>query len=67
MFRLSKRALEVVSAMKELFGDMQYAFPSMMSGKNVLSESSINSALVRMGVKKSSIPRMAIGRLPAVY
>lgn len=36
--------------MKELFGDKPYVFPSMMSGKKILSENSMNSALRRMGV-----------------
>jgi integrase len=36
--------------MRELFGDGRYVFPSMMSGKKLLSENSMNSALRRMGV-----------------
>ncbi|MBB3399669.1 integrase arm-type DNA-binding domain-containing protein [Rhizobium sp. BK060] len=47
---LSRQALEVIKQMKELFGDGPYAFPSMMSGKKLLSENSMNSALRRMGV-----------------
>lgn len=46
----SKEAVEVLTDMKELFGDEPYAFPSIMSGKKILSENSINSALRRMGV-----------------
>lgn len=47
---LSSQALSVIEEMKELFGDSHYVFPSMMSGKKVLSENSMNSALRRMGV-----------------
>ena len=47
---LSSQALAVIEEMKELFGDSRYVFPSMMSGKKVLSENSMNSALRRMGV-----------------
>jgi integrase len=39
--------------MNMLFGDEQRVFPSMMSGKNLLSENSLNSALRRMGVGDS--------------
>lgn len=46
---LSKQAVEVLMEMKELFGDKPYVFPSMMSGKKILSENSMNSALRRMG------------------
>ena len=47
---LSSQALSIIEEMKELFGDSHYVFPSMMSGKKVLSENSMNSALRRMGV-----------------
>lgn len=47
---LSKQAVEVLMEMKELFGDKSFVFPSMMSGKKILSENSMNSALRRMGV-----------------
>lgn len=47
---LSRQALEVVMEMKELYGEGQYVFPSMMSGKKLLSENSMNSALRRMGI-----------------
>lgn len=47
---LSKQAVAVLMHMKELFGDKPYVFPSMMSGKKILSENSMNSALRRMGV-----------------
>jgi integrase len=47
---LSHQALEIIERMKELFADERYVFPSMMSGKKVLSENSMNSALRRMGI-----------------
>lgn len=47
---LSRQAIEVIKQMKELFGDSPQVFPSMMSGKALLSENSMNSALRRMGV-----------------
>ncbi|MGO7769838.1 tyrosine-type recombinase/integrase [Rhizobium ruizarguesonis] len=47
---LSRQALQIIEEMKELFGDNRYVFPSMMSGKKLLSENSMNSALRRMGV-----------------
>jgi integrase len=47
---LSRQALGVIAEMKELFGDRRYVFPSMMSGKTILSENSMNSALRRMGL-----------------
>jgi integrase len=47
---LSRQAIEVIKHMKELFEDKPQVFPSMMSGKTVLSENSMNSALRRMGV-----------------
>lgn len=50
---LSKQAVEVLTEMKELFGDKPYVFPSMMSGKKTLSENSMNSALRRMGVTEA--------------
>ncbi|MCP2135842.1 integrase [Rhizobium sp. SLBN-94] len=50
---LSKQAVEVLTEMKELFGDKPYVFPSMMSGKKILSENSMNSALRRMGVTEA--------------
>lgn len=50
---LSKQALEVLTEMKELFDDKPYVFPSMMFGKKILSENSMNSALRRMGVSKA--------------
>ncbi|WP_421928784.1 tyrosine-type recombinase/integrase [Neoaquamicrobium sediminum] len=47
---LSRQALEVLDEMKVIFGQrQQQVFPSMMSGKKVLSENSMNSALRRMG------------------
>lgn len=47
---LSRQAMEVIKLMKDLFGDKPQVFPSMMSGKTLLSENSMNSALRRMGV-----------------
>jgi len=47
---LSQQALEILAYMKEVFGDKPQVFPSMMSGKTILSENSMNSALRRMGV-----------------
>ncbi len=47
---LSRQAIEVIKHMKDLFGDKPNVFPSMMSGKALLSENSMNSALRRMGV-----------------
>ncbi|MBY4616138.1 tyrosine-type recombinase/integrase [Rhizobium redzepovicii] len=47
---LSRQAIEVIKHMKDLFGDKPKVFPSMMSGKTLLSENSMNSALRRMGV-----------------
>ncbi|MBX5206108.1 integrase arm-type DNA-binding domain-containing protein [Rhizobium sp. NZLR1] len=47
---LSRQAIEVIKLMKDLFGDKPQVFPSMMSGKTLLSENSMNSALRRMGV-----------------
>jgi integrase len=50
---LSRQAVEIIKHMQTLFGDGQHVFPSMMSGKKVLSENSMNSALRRMGVVDS--------------
>lgn len=47
---LSRQAIEVIRYMEDLFGDKPNVFPSMMSGKALLSENSMNSALRRMGV-----------------
>lgn len=47
---LSTQALQILNEMKEVFGERRYVFPSMMSGKQVLSENSMNSALRRMGI-----------------
>ncbi|TCA02429.1 tyrosine-type recombinase/integrase [Rhizobium leguminosarum] len=47
---LSRQAIEVIRYMKDVFGDKPHVFPSMMSGKALLSENSMNSALRRMGV-----------------
>lgn len=46
---LSRQALLVIEEMGSTFGINGYVFPSMMSGKTVLSENSMNSALRRMG------------------
>jgi len=48
---LSRQALEIIKQMNELYGGSPYVFPSMMSGKKLLSENSMNSALRRMGVR----------------
>lgn len=50
---LSTQAVEVLTEMKQLFGDKPYVFPSMMFGKKILSENSMNSALRRMGVTEA--------------
>ncbi|ANP88249.1 tyrosine-type recombinase/integrase [Rhizobium leguminosarum] len=47
---LSRQAIEVIRYMKDVCGDKPHVFPSMMSGKTLLSENSMNSALRRMGV-----------------
>lgn len=47
---LSQQAVEVIKHMKELSDDKSQVFPSMMFGKTLLSENSMNSALRRMGV-----------------
>ena len=47
---LSRQALQIIAQMKELHGETTYVFPSMMSGKKILSENSMNSALRRMGI-----------------
>ena len=47
---LSRQALAIIKSMKEIFGEKPQVFPSMMSGKTLLSENSMNSALRRMGV-----------------
>ncbi|WLD98540.1 hypothetical protein PX860_15575 [Agrobacterium leguminum] len=60
---LSKQALEVLTEMKELFGDKPYVFPSMMFGKKILSENSMNSALRRMGVKAPKSSCLTSGHL----
>jgi integrase len=48
---LSRQVIEIIMEMKELYGEGAYVFPSMMSGKKLLSENSMNSALRRMGVR----------------
>lgn len=48
MVPLSKQALCILAEMRQMF-HTSYVFPSMMSGKDVLSENSMNSALRRMG------------------
>ncbi|WP_320195591.1 tyrosine-type recombinase/integrase [Agrobacterium rosae] len=50
---LSRQALLILKEMNELFGDQPHVFPSMMSGKTVLSENSMNSALRRMSISQS--------------
>lgn len=47
---LSRQAMEIIQEMREIFDDDRYVFPSMMSGKKMLSENSMNSALRRMGI-----------------
>ncbi len=47
---LSRQSVAVIMRMKEMYGEGQYVFPSMMAGKKVLSENSMNSALRRMGI-----------------
>jgi integrase len=46
---LSTQAVAVIEEMRPLSGTGKYVFPSMMSGKSILSENSMNSALRRMG------------------
>ncbi|QCI98850.1 tyrosine-type recombinase/integrase [Agrobacterium larrymoorei] len=50
---LSRQAVKVIEEMKELFSERRHVFPSMMSGKKVLSENSMNSALRRMGITET--------------
>ncbi|WP_375598472.1 tyrosine-type recombinase/integrase [Devosia sp. Naph2] len=50
---LSRQALEVIEEMRKMASDGIYVFPSMMSGKKLLSENSMNSAMRRMGVRRS--------------
>jgi integrase len=50
---LSLQAIAEIESMRKLFGDKQHVFPSMISGKKLLSENSMNSALRRMGVESS--------------
>ena len=47
---LSAQALTVLFELKELSLHNILVFPSMMSGKKLLSENSMNSAMRRMGV-----------------
>ena len=47
---LSRQALGVLTDLRELNLDHTLVFPSMMSGKKLLSENSMNSALRRMGI-----------------
>jgi integrase len=47
---LSRQAIDVIKEMREIYEGSIYVFPSMMSGKKLLSENSMNSALRRMGV-----------------
>lgn len=47
---LSRQVVQIMEHMRELFEDRPHVFPSMMSGKKLLSENSMNSALRRMGV-----------------
>ncbi|MBW9090815.1 integrase arm-type DNA-binding domain-containing protein [Rhizobium wenxiniae] len=47
---LSRQAIEVIDQMRVLYGEDDNVFPSMMSGKRLLSENSMNSALRRMGI-----------------
>ena len=47
---LSRQALKILKEMKEWHGHNHHVFPSMMSGKKILSENSMNSALRRMGI-----------------
>ncbi|MDB5528097.1 MAG: Integrase family protein [Devosia sp.] len=46
---LSTQAIALLEEMRPLSGAGSFVFPSMMSGKSVLSENSMNSALRRMG------------------
>jgi integrase len=50
---LSAQAVEIIQGMKVFSGDQRYVFASHMSGKTVLSENSMNSALRRMGFASS--------------
>jgi integrase len=47
---LSRQAVEIIAEIRELDAGGSYVFPSMMSGKKLLSENSMNSALRRMGI-----------------
>ncbi len=46
---LSDQAMDVIESMRPLNGDQKFVFKSMMKGKDILSENSMNSALRRMG------------------
>lgn len=46
---LSRQAVEVIEGMRPFSGEHKYVFSSMITGKAVLSENSMNSALRRMG------------------
>lgn len=50
---LSRQAIAVLDEMKALGLDKVIVFPSMMSGKKLMSENSMNSAMRRMGVMHS--------------
>lgn len=47
---LSNQALRVIEEMRDCANGGSFVFPSMMSGKKILSENSMNSALRRMGI-----------------
>lgn len=50
---LSRQAIAVIESMKVFSGSQRFVFASHMSGKTVLSENSMNSALRRMGFSSS--------------
>ena len=56
---LSRQAVEVIRGMTVFSGGDRFVFASHMSGKTVLSENSMNSALRRMGI--SSLEHTAHG------
>ena len=50
---LSRQAVVVIEGMRVFSGSQRFVFASHMSGKTVLSENSMNSALRRMGLSSS--------------
>lgn len=49
---LSQQAVEVIESMRPFSGKRTHVFPSMVAGKAVLSENTMNAALRRMGIEQ---------------